>query len=129
MRITIGGAVIEYEKILLVKKKSTWILPGGKPEEGESDLVCLSREFREELSGTQIDPRSAVYFDTFKGISPNKNLPIEIRVYRVDLASKLGNASAEILDRKWLNYEEAIKLENSELTCDILNSLRYNNFL
>ena len=38
MRTVINAAIIQDKKILLVKKKETWILPGGKPDGGESDL-------------------------------------------------------------------------------------------
>jgi len=52
MRIAIGAAIIEDGKILLVRKRQSWILPGGKPEPKESDIECLCREVSEELSGT-----------------------------------------------------------------------------
>lgn len=35
MRIAIGAAIINDGKILLVRKKQSWILPGGKPEQKE----------------------------------------------------------------------------------------------
>lgn len=38
--------------------KDTWYLPGGKREEGESDVETLIREIAEELSVT-LDPASA----------------------------------------------------------------------
>jgi 8-oxo-dGTP diphosphatase len=47
----IGLAVLEGDRLLLVKKKgsSFYILPGGKPERGESDVETLAREVEEEL--------------------------------------------------------------------------------
>ena len=66
----IAGAIIENGKLLIVLKKESWILPGGKPEEGESDLACLARGFREELSGTKINIKSAQLYGFFDGISP-----------------------------------------------------------
>ena len=44
--LKIGVAVTDADRLLLVRKKGTgsYILPGGKPEEGESDLQALKRE-------------------------------------------------------------------------------------
>ena len=54
MRIAISAVIIERDKLLLVKKRNSWILPGGKIEKNEGNLECLSREVSEELSGTKI---------------------------------------------------------------------------
>lgn len=70
MRIAIGAAIIDDGKILLVRKKQIWILPGGKPELGESDIECLCREVSEELSGTQLD--NIRYYGEFEGVATNK---------------------------------------------------------
>lgn len=47
----IGLAVISGDRLLLVRKRGSdfYILPGGKPERGESDAQTLSREIEEEL--------------------------------------------------------------------------------
>jgi len=63
MKQVIQGIVVEDGHVLLVRKNDAWIFPGGKLEEGESHLACLAREFREELSGTKINPKSAEYFE------------------------------------------------------------------
>jgi 8-oxo-dGTP diphosphatase len=49
--IKIGLAVIDGDRLLLVRKKGLdlLILPGGKPQENESDVQTLSRELEEEL--------------------------------------------------------------------------------
>lgn len=43
---------IKDRKVLetLSKGKDTWYIPGGKREEGESDIEALTREIKEELS-------------------------------------------------------------------------------
>lgn len=47
----IGLLVVEDGRLLVVLKRGgrTWILPGGKPEPGETDQECLEREIGEEL--------------------------------------------------------------------------------
>ena len=55
MRKAISGLVIRDEKLLLVRKNETWILPGGKPEKKESEIECLCREFKEELPSVEIE--------------------------------------------------------------------------
>jgi 8-oxo-dGTP pyrophosphatase MutT (NUDIX family) len=45
-------AVVSDDRLLVVRKRSggAWILPGGKPEAGESETEALRREISEELS-------------------------------------------------------------------------------
>ena len=58
---------IRDKKILmsLSKGKSTWYIPGGKRENGESDLEALSREVEEELS-VKLIPESAEKYGVFE---------------------------------------------------------------
>lgn len=123
MIITIAGIVLDDKKLLVVKKRDAWIFPGGKPEDGESDIACLVREFREELSGTRIDPKSVEFYDTFKGISPNLKLPMEGRFYRVSLNSELGLPSREILDRRFVSYSSLRDYRLSEAAREVVESL------
>ncbi|MFB6246213.1 MAG: NUDIX domain-containing protein [Candidatus Pacearchaeota archaeon] len=43
MRKAINLAVVYDSGLLLVRKKNAWILPGGKPEEGEGHYETLER--------------------------------------------------------------------------------------
>ena len=87
MRTAINAAIIKDKKLLLVRKKNTWILPGGKPESGENDLECLTREINEELSGTKIKDIS--FYREFKGKTPHKRDIINAKVYFAKLDGKL----------------------------------------
>jgi ADP-ribose pyrophosphatase YjhB (NUDIX family) len=52
-KLRVAGIIINTEKkLLLVKEKdrNIWTCPGGKLEEGETDLECLRRELFEEAS-------------------------------------------------------------------------------
>jgi len=44
--ITLGAIILEAESLLLLRKRNTrfFVFPGGKKEEHESDLDCLTRE-------------------------------------------------------------------------------------
>ena len=123
IREAIGAVVIENGKLLIALKKESWILPGGKPEEGESDVVCLARELREELSGTKINAKTLRYYDSFEGISPNRGAPINVRVYFAELDSILGKPSAEIRDRRFVDYESIRDYNLSSITRNIVEKL------
>jgi 8-oxo-dGTP diphosphatase len=52
-RITVDGILIEYDKILLIKRrndpfKEMWALPGGFVDYGETTEHAIKREFYEE---------------------------------------------------------------------------------
>ena len=48
MRVAINAAIIQKEKLLIVRKKETWILPGGKPEDDEKELEGLRIDLEED---------------------------------------------------------------------------------
>lgn len=128
MKIVMGAAIFEYGRLLVVKKKATWILPGGKPNEGETDGRCLEREVGEELSGTKItDIRP---YNEFRGISPNKGDETLLRVYFAVRDGALSGGqtlrpSAEISELAWmsLNDYQGRKYALSDLTCKVVDSL------
>jgi len=127
MKQVIQGIVVEDGHVLLVRKNDAWIFPGGKLEEGESHLACLAREFREELSGTKINPKSAEYFGRFEGISPNRKMPIEIISYMVELDSDIGEASAEIREQRMMGYSDMERYNLTDGTRYFVGLLKCRN--
>lgn len=127
MRKTIGAVIIEDKKLLLVKKRNYWILPGGKLEEGETDLECLCREMEEELSGTKIDTQLYSYFNDFEGIAPHRKDEIYTKVYFIDIAGELGKPSNEISDAKFINDFENYNI--SDVTNKVIKSLNEGEYL
>lgn len=125
MRLAINATIIKEKSVLLVKKQEYWILPGGKPNDGESDRECLCREVSEELSGTQIgDIR---YYQKFKGKSPHKGDIIIARVYFAYLKGELKKPSSEISDAKFFSINNYCNV--SELTSLIIENLKQDGYL
>jgi 8-oxo-dGTP pyrophosphatase MutT (NUDIX family) len=64
---------IKNEKVLvtLSKGKDTWYIPGGKREEGETDVQALIREVKEELSVNLIT-QTIEYYGTFEAQAHGK---------------------------------------------------------
>ncbi|MBD3249400.1 NUDIX domain-containing protein [Candidatus Woesearchaeota archaeon] len=127
MRTAINAAIIQDDKLLLVRKRSTWILPGGKPEIGENDLECLCREIDEELSGTQI--KDINYYNQFQGKTPHKRDILKAKVYFANIDGQLysvrdGDSISEVT---WAN--DFSKYNLSDITSKIVNSLQQDKYI
>lgn len=120
------NAVIYEKKILLVRKKQIWILPEGKPE-AESDIECLRREVKDELSMTKI--KNIVFYEEFKGIAPHRKDNLKARVYFANFENKLGNPSTEILELKWIRFNDTSSYKIFNITLKVINSLKEDNYL
>ena len=125
MRTAIAAAIIDNGKILLVRKRQSWILPGGKPDSHESDIECLCREVSEELSGTQLD--NIRYYKAFEGVTPHKKDILMAKVYFADIKGELFQPAAEINAYDWVNDKRKHNLSN--ITSKILDSLRKDGYL
>ncbi len=125
MRKVICIATIENKKILLVRKRLTWILPGGKPENAETDKECLIREFSEELPKITI-LNMTYYSDKFVGITPHSNREIQAIVYIAKIIGEIERG-AEINKAEWVKNPEEYNL--SEISKKIIRSLRQTGHL
>lgn len=107
LRQVIGAAIIEQRKILLVKKKDVWILPGGKPESGEDDLQCLIREAAEELPGLRLSNFNL--YRSFVGKSPHQGDQIILKIYLATRETENRfQSGAEITAHAWLTLTQAL---------------------
>ena len=125
MRTAIGAAIIDDGKILLVRKKQSWIFPGGKPESNESDIECLCREVGEELSGTQLD--KIRYYGNFEGRTPHTRDILRVRVNFADIKGELFKPAAEIGAYAWA--KDPNKYNLSDITSKIIDSLTIDGYL
>ena len=125
MRTAINAAVIQDRSVLIVRKKEIWILPGGKPNPGETDLECLIREASEELSGTQFV--GFTWYGRFEGQTPHTGDILCAQVYFAMILGKLQPPSAEIKETYWFKREDQHRL--SEITTKIIDSLKNDSYL
>lgn len=125
MRTAICIATIREGKILLVKKKNTWILPGGKPENDESDKGCLIRELNQELPKLHIIDQLQ-HFGNFTGKTPHKGDQLTAKVYLSPVEGDITPA-AEISDAQWTAKPENYNL--SDITRKIIAALKNTGHL
>ena len=127
MRTAISAAIIQDNKLLLVKKKFTWILPGGKPEKGETNLECLCREINEELSGTKL--KNIHFYNTFEGKTPHKKDLLRAEVYFASINGHLRSVREEdsISEVTWAHKPSTYNL--SDITSKIVYSLQQDKYI
>src|SRR5204863_9057086 len=81
----VAAAVVVERRLLLMSKRAApevFYLPGGKPDQGESELDCLRREIAEELSVGIVQPR---LWASVTSPAALEGCPMEMTVYRAEL--------------------------------------------
>ncbi len=81
------------------------MLPGGKPEPGESPSETALRECREEL-GIDLAPESLRHLGAFRAAAANEpDLDVEAHVFEHPAVSGVAPA-AEIAELRWFDLNE-----------------------
>lgn len=97
---------VQDKKILmsLSKGKSTWYIPGGKRENGESDVEALSREVEEELS-VKLLPDNVEKYGVFEAQAHGhpEGTVVRMTCYTAEFTGKL-KASSEIEKLEFFPY-------------------------
>ncbi len=120
MRKVIDAISFKDGKILVVKKKDIWILPGGKPEEGEDDIECLLRECKEELPDSQFIITKK--YKEFIGQTPHTGDIIITKTYFAKVSGSI-KPSAEISEANFISKEDISSIPLSDITSQIIESL------
>ncbi len=128
MTMRFGGIIIQDKHLLMVTTKGYDILPGGKKDYNkESDEDCLKREFREELSGTEI-----LVGDLFKktwGIDPLSGKRLYSKLYFCYPLDEIGEPSAEITHKKLITSRDIPQLNLTDTAKKNLDSLIKHNLI
>ena len=106
----IGAAVISNDRLLVVRKRglAAYILPGGKPEPGETDLETLSREVKEELGCGFSRP---VLVGKFKDVAAGTgDAVVVVTLYTAALVGE-PTPSNEIEGTAWIPLRGAVEVE------------------
>lgn len=102
----IGGVIVKDGKVLGLRKNkknedSEYIIPGGKRENGETDIDTLSREIKEE---TSLHVKSESFLGEYYDIAAFENIPIRIRTYIIEVDGTL-NVQNEIKEFCWIGKD------------------------
>lgn len=97
----IGAAIVKDNQLLVVSKKKSpdyYMLPGGKLEDGETDLEALKRELKEEL---QLEIISSTLLGNFETKSMLGTETMFLTVYIVEMDGE-PTPDNEIGAYKWI---------------------------
>lgn len=124
MRKTVCAVMIKDGCLLLVRnrKSSFWTLPGGQPEETETNNECLKRELKEELP--HMITSIGNFFGSFCGVTPTHKEFLRAEVFLTQGEGKIA-PGAEIARTRWEKNPEKHKL--TQVTANIIISLREKN--
>ena len=108
----IGWLHIVDRKFLMLRShgKDMFYFPGGKREEGESDLDALSRELGEEL-GIALVRDTAFLYGVFQAEAHGQSEPAQVKLalYEGDWAGTMQPQS-EIAEMSWFDSRDAVML-------------------
>ena len=99
---------LDGKRILMArsKGKSLYYLPGGKRDEGESDLQALNREIKEEIS-VDLVPASLAHAGVFEAQADGKpaGVLVSMTCYFADYTGTI-RAASEIEEIAWLTFAD-----------------------
>lgn len=117
-----AGIIIKNKCLLVVRKRGTnvYISPGGKIENGETQMQCLYREIYEEVGAAVM---SAAYFDTYKRPAEFDDAIITIHAWIVSL-DREPSANSEIEEICWITGSCNLLIGSVLRECIVPNLIR-----
>lgn len=109
IRVSAVLLVDREDRVLTVRKRGTdrFMLPGGKPEPGESPAACAVRECREEV-GAELVAEDLVQLGSFEAEAANEpDERVTAEVFSAPAPDGLV-ARAEIEELRWLDRQAAL---------------------
>lgn len=120
---------IKSRKVLVAKSfgKDNFYLPGGKREEGETDVQTLIREISEELS-VQLKEDTVQFVDIFEAQADEKpdGILVKMTCFTADYSGELKE-NAEIESLSWLTSKDQDKI--SEVSKLIFTRLKQQDLI
>ncbi len=97
----IGAIIIAERRMIVAREKGldTFFIPGGKRNEGESDLQALEREIIEELGVKIKNPK---FYNTFFAHSHDNRDEVRVKAYFVELGGN-PEPNSEIEELLWID--------------------------
>lgn len=107
--------------------KDTWYIPGGKREDGESDIDALAREVKEELS-VDINRDTAKLYGVFEAQAHGKaeGMIVRMTCYEAEFEGEL-TSSAEVAELAFVDY--GWKDQSSDVDKLIFDDLKARNLI
>lgn len=109
--IKYGLLILKDGKFLINRKFGTdlFLMPGGKPEKGESVENCLVREIKEEHD-CEADVSSIKFLGDFEDIAANEpDTIISMKVYLGEIKGE-PNVNSEIEEQRWFGRNDDVRV-------------------
>lgn len=106
-RVVVNAIICKDGKLLFCLKKGKLIFPGGKKEKGESNLICLGREMREELGVYDVDFCQPIQFYSHYNLFSISGNPIVVIATLLQISGD-PKASSEIDSIEWVKADDAL---------------------
>ncbi|MGB3484243.1 MAG: NUDIX domain-containing protein [Mycobacterium sp.] len=121
IRVSAAVIVDDDGHVLVVRKRGTtaFMQPGGKIDAGETPLIALLRELREELEVVVAAGQAhALGTRTAKAANEPGHV-VQAELFLVELADQ-PHPSAEIAEMTWIDPDAPVAVELAPLTRDVV---------